>query len=219
MACKRCNMKVEAGFARRITATAKNLQVGRLCMRPSCAKAFWLCLCGKFQHGNRRHRWQPLLSLVTYIPYKDGRAADVRREDVRTADVRCEKVRTADVRCEDARSANKRWEDARAADIRCEDVRSPDIRCKQIRSAGVTCEHVPADVRCEDVRSVNMRFEDVRSAGVRCEDVRSVDLRCMHDVTWCSKCVFCKTCTTTGAVFPRWHQQLSWEWVNGEYVQ
>ena len=35
MACKKCNMKVEAGFARRITAIAKSLQVVRICMRPS----------------------------------------------------------------------------------------------------------------------------------------------------------------------------------------
>ena len=35
MACKKCNMKVEAGFARRITTIAKSLQVGRICMRPS----------------------------------------------------------------------------------------------------------------------------------------------------------------------------------------
>ena len=78
------SMKVEAGFARRITTIAKNLQVGRISTRPSWIApwTFWVCLCRKFQHENRRHRWQPLLSLVTYIPCKDIRSADVKCENV-----------------------------------------------------------------------------------------------------------------------------------------
>ena len=42
---------------------AKSLQVGRICMRPSWIAPWEFCFClfRKFQHANRRHRWQPLL--------------------------------------------------------------------------------------------------------------------------------------------------------------
>ena len=146
-------MKVEAGFARRITAIAKSLQVERICMRPSwiAPRHFDLIYVANFNvktegiDGSRCSHW-------TYIRRKDIRSAVVICEDVRSANI-SENVRSASITCEHV-----------PADVICEYTRTENTRDEDVRSAGIICKNV----RSADVR---VRGEDVRSADVRCEDV------------------------------------------------
>ena len=70
---------------------AKSLQVGRICMRPSWI-APWeccFCLCCKFNTETEGIDGSRCSYMVTYIPCKEIRSADVRCENARSTDVRC----------------------------------------------------------------------------------------------------------------------------------